>query len=143
MIRIERFKVQDNPELAEIAFAIRREVFVVEQFVDPVLEYDEYEDTAIHYLLFLDEVPVTTARWRETGKGIKLERFATLKEYRNKGIGNKILDRVMEDVLSLKKPIYLHSQVNAISLYERNGFVKEGEMFVEADIQHYLMTHQS
>ncbi len=143
MIRIERFKVQDNPELAEIAFAIRREVFVVEQFVDPVLEYDEYEDTAIHYLLFLDEVPITTARWRETGKGIKLERFATLKEYRNKGIGNNILDKVMEDVLSLKKPIYLHSQVNAISLYERNGFVKEGEMFVEADIQHYLMTHQS
>ena len=143
MIRIERFKIKDNPGLAEIAFAIRREVFVVEQFVDPILEYDEYEDTAIHYLLFLDEVPLTTARWRETGKGIKLERFATLKEYRNKGIGNKILDKVMEDVLSLKKPIYLHSQVNAISFYERNGFVKEGEMFVEADIQHYLMTHQA
>ncbi|MEA3479617.1 MAG: GNAT family N-acetyltransferase [Bacteroidota bacterium] len=143
MIRIESFKVKERPELAEIAFAIRREVFVVEQFVDPVLEYDEYEDTAIHYLLFLDEVPLATARWRETGKGIKLERFATLKEYRNKGIGNKILDKVMEDVLSLKKPIYLHSQVNAISFYERNGFVKEGEMFIEAEIKHYLMTFKS
>ena len=88
-------------------------------------------------------MPLATARWRETGKGIKLERFATLKEYRNKGIGNKILDKVMEDVLSLKKPIYLHSQVNAISLYERNGDQDGAEEVNEAEIKHYKMIFKS
>jgi predicted GNAT family N-acyltransferase len=143
MIRIERFKVGEKPELAEKAFAIRREVFVVEQHVDPDLEYDEHEAGANHYLLYLDDVPVATARWRETSKGIKLERFATLKEHRNEGIGNHILDRVMDDILPLNKPIYLHSQVRAISFYERNGFVRKGNIFIEANIQHYTMTYKS
>ena len=143
MIRVERFKVGEKPELAEKAFAIRREVFVVEQHVDPDLEYDEHEEGANHYLLYLDDVPVATARWRETAKGIKLERFATLKEHRHKGIGYNILDQVMKDILPLKKPIYLHSQVKAIRFYERNGFVKEGNMFIEANIQHYTMTYIS
>lgn len=142
MIRIERFKVEKSPDLAEKAFGIRREVFVVEQFVDPELEYDEFENSSTHYLLFEDNVPVATARWRVTDNGIKLERFATLKEYRNKGIGNKILDKVMKDVIDLGKPVYLNSQVTAIRFYERNGFVKEGEMFEEANIQHYKMSFQ-
>ncbi len=143
MIRTERFKVKESPDLAEKAFSIRREVFVVEQFVDPDLEYDEFEQESMHYLLSDDEIPVATARWRETPNGIKLERFATLKEYRNRGIGNKILDEVMKDVIDLRKPIYLNSQVTAIRFYERNGFVKEGEMFEEANIQHYKMTFKS
>ena len=142
MIRIERFKVLEKPELAEKAFAIRKQVFVVEQFVDPDLEYDEYEQEATHYLLFENEIPVATARWRETESGVKLERFATLKEYRNKGIGKLILDKVMEDVLELNRPVYLNSQVSAIKFYERNSFVKEGTMFMEADIEHFKMTYQ-
>ena len=143
MIRIERFRISEKPELAEMAFVIRQKVFVDEQQVDPDIEYDEHEEVAVHYLLFSDDVPVATARWRETDRGIKLERFATLKDHRNKGIGNHILDRVMDDILPLNKPIYLHSQVRAISFYERNGFVKEGNIFIEANIQHYRMTHKS
>ena len=140
MIRIERFKVKESPDLAEKAFSIRQEVFVVEQFVDPELEYDEFEDISTHYLLFEDDVPVATARWRVTDNGIKLERFATLKNYRNRGIGNKILDQLMNDVIDMQQPIYLNSQVSAIRFYTRNGFVQEGEMFEEANIQHYKMT---
>jgi len=140
MIRIERFKVKESPDLAEKAFSIRREVFVVEQFVDPELEYDEFEDISTHYLLFEDDVPVATARWRVTDNGIKLERFATLKNYRNRGIGNKILDQLMNDVIDMQQPIYLNSQVSAVSFYDRNGFVQEGEMFEEANIKHYKMT---
>jgi predicted GNAT family N-acyltransferase len=35
--------------------------------------------------------------------------------------------------------VYLNAQLRAIPFYERHGFRKEGEMFVEADIQHYKM----
>jgi predicted GNAT family N-acyltransferase len=142
MIEIVSFKVDDRPDLAEIANKIRQEVFVVEQNVDPELEYDEYEDVAVHYLLHADGKAVATARWRETDKGIKLERFATLGSYRNKGLGAELLQDVMEDVVPLGKKIYLHSQLKAIPFYERRGFSKIGEMFTEAEIEHFEMIYQ-
>jgi len=137
MIEIKRFSFEDK-NLAELAFSIRRKVFVDEQGVDPNLEYDK-EDQAHHYLLLLAGKPIATARWRETEKGIKLERFAVLPEFRNRGFGEIILDEVLRDVRQLGKTVYLHSQSRAVSFYERNGFFKEGEMFVEAGIEHYYM----
>jgi predicted GNAT family N-acyltransferase len=137
MIEVKRFSFEDK-NLAELAFSIRRKVFVDEQGVDPNLEYDK-EDQAHHYLLLLAGKPIATARWRETEKGIKLERFAVLPEFRNRGFGEIILDEVLRDVRQLGKTVYLHSQSRAVPFYERNGFFKEGEMFVEAGIEHYYM----
>jgi predicted GNAT family N-acyltransferase len=142
MIEIVSFKVEDRPDLAEKANRIRQEVFVLEQRVDPKLEYDEYEADAIHYLLSIEGEAVATARWRETEKGIKLERFATLISYRNKGLGAELLQDIMEEVLPAGKKIYLHSQIKAIPFYERHGFVKIGDMFTEAEIEHYKMIYQ-
>ena len=137
MIEVKRFNVLDK-DLAEHAFSIRRKVFVEEQGVDPDLEYDK-EDQAHHYLLLLAGKPIATARWRETDQGIKLERFAVLPEFRNRGFGEIILEEVLKDVIPAGKTIYLHSQSRAVPFYERNGFLKEGEMFVEAGIEHYYM----
>ena len=140
MIEIISFNTKERPDLAEQANDIRREVFVVEQQVDPKLEYDEYETEATHYLMFVEGKAIATARWRETERGIKLERFATLKSHRNKGLGAVMLEDILEDILPLEKEIYLHSQLKAIPFYERYGFVKEGEMFSEAEIEHYMMS---
>jgi predicted GNAT family N-acyltransferase len=139
MIEIKRFTAGDK-SIADEAFSIRRKVFVEEQGVDQNLEYDN-EESANHYLLLLAGKPIATARWRETGKGIKLERFAVLPPFRNRGFGEIILDEVLKDVKPLGKTIYLHSQAKAVHFYERNGFVKEGEMFVEAGIEHYYMKY--
>ena len=137
MIEVKRFNFSDS-ELAKQAFAIRRKVFVEEENVDPNLEYDHEED-AHHYLLLLGRKAIATARWRETEKGIKLERFAVLPEFRNRGLGGIILKEVINDVVPLGKAIYLHSQLRAVPFYERHGFVKEGEIFYEAGMGHYLM----
>ena len=137
MIENKRFTIEDKV-LAEQAFFIRRTVFVDEQGVDQNLEYDN-EEQSNHYLLVLTGKPIATARWRETEKGIKLERFAVLPEFRNRGFGEIILDAVLKDVKPLGKLIYLHSQARAVPFYERNGFVKEGEMFVGAGIEHFYM----
>ena len=138
MIQIIKYSIKDRTDLAERGYAVRRKVFIDEQLVDPELEY-ESEEEAVHYLLIVDGVAVATARWRETEKGVKLERFATLIEYRGKGYGALILKKVLEDVVPLQKTIYLHAQISAILFYEKYGFVKEGEMFIEADIEHYCM----
>jgi predicted GNAT family N-acyltransferase len=140
MIEVKRFIFQDK-ENAGKAFAIRRKVFVEEEGVDPALEYDSHEETARHYLLLIAGRPVATARWRETEKGIKLERFAVLPEFRNRGFGEIVLKEVLKDVVPLGKVIYLHSQLRAVPFYERNGFVRSGEVFYEADMGHYYMEY--
>ena len=137
MFDVKKFTFGDK-ELAEKAFAIRRMVFVEEQGVDANLEYD-HEEEACHYLLFLGEKAIATARWRETEHGIKLERFAVMPMFRNRGIGDIILKEVLKDVISSGKRVYLHSQLKAVPFYERNGFIKEGQMFTEAGIEHFLM----
>lgn len=139
-IEIKRFRTDDY-ELAKKAFKIRTLVFVKEQNVDPKIEYDEYENQCEHYLVMVDGQPAGAARWRETNKGIKLERFSVLPEYRNKKIGDKLVKRVLKDVLPLKKPVYLHSQARSVGIYERNNFRKVGDLFVEADIDHYYMEY--
>lgn len=140
-IDIKTFRT-DNYELAKKAFKIRTLVFVKEQDVDPKLEYDEYENLCQHYLVFADEEPVGAARWRETDQGIKLERFSVLPDFRNKNIGDQLLKRVLKDIFPKHKAIYLHSQLPSIGLYERNAFVKKGEIFREADIDHIRMEYQ-
>ncbi len=135
--------VQTQEELKQI-YTIREEVVVKEQEVDPKEEYDEFEDTSIHFIATDEhEVACGTARWRHTGHGIKLERFAVLKSHRGKGVGYALVNEVLEDIA--KKPatagklLYMHAQLGAVSLYEKFGFKKKGEQFEECNIMHYQM----
>jgi predicted GNAT family N-acyltransferase len=127
----------------EVAFAIRRAVFVEEQNVPAEDEYDEFETTSQHFLAYLDEKPVGTARWRRTSNGVKLERFAVLPEARRQGVGQALVQAVLDDVFSQQpepiERIYLHAQVTAMPLYAGFGFVAVGPQFDECGIQHYKM----
>ena len=141
MIKYIRIPKRDNA-LLDLAFDVRTDVFIIEQKVDPAMEMDEYDAIANHYLALDDDKPVATARWREIGDKIKLERFAVLDAYRNSGVGSKILAMVLEDVLPLNKDIYLHAQLKAVDFYARQGFVAEGDIFLECDIEHYNMYYK-
>jgi predicted GNAT family N-acyltransferase len=133
-------RIKNSAEL-EAAFAVREKVFVEEQKVPRLEEYDAYEDEAHHYLATYEGVPCGAARWRTTPKGVKLERFAVLKEFRGRGVGGKILEEVLADVQAAHpdQTIYLHAQVTALPFYQRYGFSARGAMFSECDIDHYLM----
>ncbi len=137
MVEIKTFTNADAA-LYNLALEIRQRVFVDEQQVPPGLEV-ENEETSTFYLLFQDGLPVATGRWRETGKGIKLERFAVLPEYRNKNLGTALLEKVLADLADSGKTIYLHAQLRAVPFYKREGFVSVGDMFEEAGIQHFTM----
>jgi len=120
------------------SFGLREVVFIDEQNVDPAIEY-EYEEESHFYLIERDGKAIATARWRETPKGIKLERFVVLKEERGNNIGKMILDEILRDVLPLNKKIYLNAQTQAIPFYQKAGFETAGDAFLEAEIEHYLM----
>lgn len=139
-MKIISFDIQDKIH-ADLAFSIRQKVFVEEQKVNRDEEYDEYETVAKHYLVFVDDQPAATSRWRHTDKGIKLERFSVLPEFRNKGIGAALVKQVLADVIPFEKIIYLHAQVAAMNVYARNGFEPIGELFYEANIPHYKMIY--
>lgn len=141
MTTIEKFSFK-NKDLMDISNGIRREVFIEEQKVDPEIEY-EYEEEGHYYLLFFNTFPIATCRWRMTADGIKLERFALLKKYRNKGLGSVLLDEIMKDVLKLKKNIYLNAQLTAVNYYQRAGFFPVGDNFFEANIEHVRMEYRN
>ena len=130
-------KVTD-PQLLEKVFAIRREVFVGEQNCPPELEW-EFEDESNHFLATVDGEPAGASRWRKTDKGYKLERFAVLKQFRGKGVGQELVKAVLNDLPTDATYIYMHAQLPAISLYEKFNFEKIGDEFEEAGIRHYKM----
>lgn len=134
-------KVTD-PENLDKVFAIRRKVFVEEQECPPGLEW-EYEEESKHFLATVNLVPAGACRWRQTDKGYKLERFAVLKEFRGKGVGQQLVRTVLSDLPANADYIYLHAQVSAVGLYEKFGFEKIGEQFEEAGIRHYKMVLKS
>lgn len=137
MIDIKRFK-HSNKKLMRKAFDIRKEVFVVEQNVDPKEEY-EFEEESIHFILFANSTACATARYRRTKEGIKLERFAVIKLKRGKGYGLRILKAILEDLQENVELKYLHAQIQVVPFYEKVGFKKRGELFEEAGIMHYKM----
>ncbi|AMJ65067.1 GNAT family N-acetyltransferase [Hymenobacter sp. PAMC 26628] len=136
------YRVTDLRDL-DAAFTIRETVFVAGQGVPATLENDEHDRRdARHYLARApDGTPAGAARWRETENGVKLERFAVLENFRNQKIGATLLHAVLADVRAElpDKEVYLNAQLRAVPFYERHGFQTEGEMFEEANIQHYRM----
>ncbi|MET4083538.1 putative GNAT family N-acyltransferase [Pedobacter sp. UYP30] len=130
-------RVTQKEELDQV-FAIRNVVFVKEQNCPPELEW-EHEDDSTHFIALIDGRPVGACRWRKTDKGYKLERFAVLKEFRKHGVGRALIAEVLSDLPKDAKYIYLHSQLDATSLYAKFGFVSEGKEFEEAGITHYKM----
>ncbi len=135
--KIQVSKVTEPADLEKV-YAIRREVFVVEQNCPPELEW-EFEDESNHFLATANGEGAGAARWRKTDKGYKLERFAVLDKFRGLGIGQALVKTVLADLPADADYIYLHAQIQAVGLYEKFNFSKTGPEFEEAGIRHYKM----
>ncbi len=70
---------------------IRRQAFVLEQKVDQNLEWDGKDESAEHYLAYIDGQTVGCARLLDHKK---IGRMAALKAYRGKGVGNEVTDHI-------------------------------------------------
>ena len=125
-----------DPETLKKVFDIRRTVFIEEQHCPPEIEW-EYDEESTHFLAIVNGSAAGTGRWRKTDKGIKLERFAVLKDYRSLGIGSALIENILADIKPAPTDyIYLHAQLMAMPLYKKFGFIEEGSAFEEAGIQH-------
>lgn len=126
----------------QLAHKIRHEVFVIGQKCPENLEW-EFEEESTHFLVFDNKCPIATARHRKTKYGYKLERFAVVKSSQRKGYGSIVLKAILKDLKNYKGLIYMHAQSDVIPFYQKLGFIKHGNEFVEAGILHYKMSLKS
>lgn len=141
--RINKITQALSPADIDLVFAIRTEVFVVEQKCLPKEEFDELDAVAIHYLYWVDGQPVATGRYRKKDKGIKIERIATLASYRGKGYASEIVRFLIQEAQMAYPEVnyfYLHAQQTVMPLYASLGFEPYGGTFIEADIVHQAMS---
>ena len=123
----------DKDALAQI----RQLVFIKEQNVPEELEWDEFDESSIHFLVTHEDQPVACARLKADGQ---IGRMAVLAAHRNRGTGSKLLQFILQMAVEQKlKSVYLHAQEAAIPFYEKHGFIAVGDIFYEANIPHREM----
>lgn len=126
--------------LPQDARLIRTEVFIREQgFTD---EFDETDDIAVHIVAYENSVPIAVCRvFHDEGKQAYLiGRIAVLKEMRGKHVGEKIV-AAAEKYIKSKGGGYsmLSAQVRVKSFYSKQGYVEEGNVYLDEDCPHILM----
>ncbi|MBJ6638307.1 GNAT family N-acetyltransferase [Streptomyces sp. DHE7-1] len=144
-------RVAEDPADREACFAVRKEVFVVEQGVAQDIEYDAYDTVAVHVLAVREDgVPLGTGRLlhgeaaaAKTGGDASvgsLGRLAVARSARGLGVGAALV-RAVEEAARARglAAVDLHAQTHALGFYERLGYEAYGPEFPDAGIPHRAM----
>jgi YbgC/YbaW family acyl-CoA thioester hydrolase len=121
---------------------LRRAVFVDEQAISEALVWDEADAGAVHALVHnaLGQV-VASGRMVVEGPSVaRVGRMATHQMLRGSGLGLRVLRALI--VAARQRgdiEVMLHAQCSAEGFYRAEGFVRRGEVFMEAGIAHQEM----
>ncbi len=117
--------------------------FVVEQHVDPALEWDEFDeiDSVVMFVDYAEDgTPLATGRFREKDGYGKVERICTQKIARGTGSGRRIMEAIESEAKSRGlTTLKLGAQVTAIPFYEKLGYETCSGLFLDAGIEHKEM----
>ena len=128
--------------LQTLAAPLRTEVFVDEQGVDQALEWDEHDALCVHAVLCNRlGAPVATGRLLPAVNGVaKIGRMAVKRVLRGQRLGDQVLSALMDAARQRgDTEILLHAQCSAEKFYLRQGFRRQGEVFMEANMAHVEM----
>jgi predicted GNAT family N-acyltransferase len=121
----------------QAAAALRQQVFVVEQGVPAELELDEMDAQSLHAVAYQDGVAVATGRLLPDGH---IGRMAVRQDARGAGTGSLVLCALMDEARRRgDRDVVLHAQLSARDFYARHGFEAEGDLFMDAGIEHIAM----
>jgi predicted GNAT family N-acyltransferase len=131
---------RDADEL-RAAFALRHEVFVVEQGVPVAEEVDDLDAGALHLVAVDDDGRVVaTCRLVADGDIAKLGRLAVAPAARGRGLASRLIAESEARAVQFgARRIALAAQTGALGLYERLGYTPYGERFMDAGIEHQMM----
>jgi predicted GNAT family N-acyltransferase len=121
---------------------LRIRVFCGEQGVDPEEEMDDLDEEATQIVGLDESGVIATCRLRYPEPGIsKLERMAVEARLRKHGVGGRLLAGAEEEARAAgARLMALHAQRRAEAFYASNGYVAEGETFMDAGIEHIRMS---
>lgn len=122
---------------------LRSEVFVVEQnCVYRDLDGRDLEPDTLHLWLADGETPVAYLRMLREPDGVaRIGRVVTDARYRGAGHAARLMDAAVA-ALAPDTAAVLEAQVYAAKLYERSGFVRDGEPYLEDGIEHVHMRRE-
>lgn len=132
-------------ELKQDAQSVRESVFIQEQNISAVDEWDSQDEISQHFVVYrTDEAntfqAIATARLLINNS---VGRVAVLKAYRGKGIGRLVMQHIIEHAKSENRSyLQLSSQVHAIQFYQTLGFALHGDAYLDCGIPHIDMTLQ-
>ena len=137
-------KLIQSPYEGMMVSYIRYKVFIEEQAIDVDEEFDGTDVDAHIFLMFKDQQPIGTCRYRIVNDEIIPGRIAILKAYRGSGYGtimmtwfHTYLDRLHPQLI-----MRIHAQVYLRQFYARLGYIPIGETFIEAGIIHQEMVRK-
>ena len=142
-----RIKILETHEEKNLAFELRKEVFVKEQNVPIELELDDKDnlETTVHVGLFDNKILVGVARILDIDTDhIHIGRVAIAKNYRGRGLGKNIILGCHDIIqkLSIHKTIIseLSAQIQAENFYKNLGYERvNNEIYLDAGIEHIDM----
>ncbi|MGW6821473.1 GNAT family N-acetyltransferase [Streptomyces sp. NPDC055005] len=131
-------------------YAVRTEVFVVEQCVPESIEYDAYDAIAVHVLAEgPDGESLGTGRLLHGPEALgktgapeigSLGRLAVAKSARGLGVGAALVRAIEAEAARLGlTAVDLGAQTHALAFYERLGYEAYGPEFQDAGIPHRSM----
>lgn len=133
-------KINKGLENSQQAADIRKAVFVDEQGFQN--EFDDIDNDAYHAVLFTDDkTPVACGRlFTSDGKTYTIGRVAVIKEYRKKGLGEKIVTALESKARELGGiETELSAQVRAKGFYEKLGYSPFGDEYLDEYCPHISM----
>jgi predicted GNAT family N-acyltransferase len=136
-------KARDAAEV-QAARDLRIKVFCDEQGVDPALEVDGLDDEATQIIALDESGVIATCRLRYPDAGAcKLERMVVDARHRKLGVGGELLVWAEEEARGVgAKTMVLNSQLRVQAFYASHGYEPEGEIFIDAGIEHIRMTKE-
>ncbi|MEQ1452233.1 GNAT family N-acetyltransferase [Acinetobacter seifertii] len=127
----------DWEQLEKDAKYIREQVFIQEQGIASEDEWDDFDATAVHFMVYDKEQPIATARLLPQHS---VGRVAVLMSYRKQGIGKILMQHIIDYARNQKLPyLKLSAQTYVTAFYEALGFNVQGEVYQDCGIPHINM----
>jgi predicted GNAT family N-acyltransferase len=137
---VTEIRVASTSSEIDEALELRRRVFVGQQGVTLDADRDGLDASAVHVVAVDEAHVIGTCRLVLDAGLARLGRMAVEDSVRGRGIGAAILAEAERQARAAgAERIRLHAQIAARSLYERGGFVVQGEEFMEEGIPHLTM----
>ncbi len=136
-LEIKAFRDLSLDELYKVLW-LRDIVFVVGQKITSESEIDGLDPECHHAILWHDEQVIGTARVFAERKPMIVGRVAVHTDFQRQRHGRTLMEHI--GLWLAGRPAELHAQAHLEDWYRSLGWTRHGDIFVEAEIPHVMMT---